>query len=140
MSVLTYDPYQVAAIVGGSIIQGYADGTFVTVARNADMWAMKVGTDGIGTRAKSSNKSGRITITLHQSSASNDLLSALAEDDELTNTGIFPFFLRDNSGRTLITALTAWIVKQADAEFALDVSNRVWIIESDDIEIFNGGN
>lgn len=138
--VFTYDPKQVSCIVGGQIGQGFSDGSFIKVERNEDAFTLKVGVDGEGTRAKSNNKSGKITITLMQSSSFNDTLSAFAAADELSNTGAVPFFLKDNSGRTLCTALTCWVKKYADSEFAKEVSTRVWTLETDDITVFVGGN
>lgn len=138
--VYSYDPKAVCAIIGGAIAEGYSDGTFITVDRNEDSWMLKVGCDGIGTRAKSNNRSAKIVLTLHQSSKTNDVLSALAQADELANTGTVPFFLRDASGRTVITALTCWITRPAPAEFGKEVANRVWTLESDNVQIFDGGN
>lgn len=138
--VMTYDPKQVSVIVGGKIIHGWADGTFINVERNEQAFAMKVGVDGEGSRAKSNNKSGKITITLMQTSASNDDLSAFAAADELSNSGAVPFFMKDNSGRSLVTALTCWAQKYPNSEFAKEVGTRTWVFESDDIEIFVGGN
>lgn len=138
--VKTYDPKQVSLIVGGKIISGFTDGTFILAERNEDMWNLKVGVDGIGTRAKTNNKSGKVTITLHQSSSSNDDLSALAAADELSNTGAVPLLMRDASGSSLVTALTAWVKKLANAEEGKEVTNRVWVIESDELIMFVGGN
>lgn len=138
--VLTYDPKQVAMIVGGNIMDGFADGTFIVAERNEQAFNLKVGVDGEGTRAKSNNKSGKVTITLMQSSASNDKLSALAASDELSNTGAVPVMLKDNSGRTLITALTAWVQKYPNSEFGKEVTTRAWVFETDELDIFVGGN
>lgn len=135
-----YDPKQVAAIVGGNIIGGFTDGTFIVVERNEDAFNLKVGVDGIGTRAKTNNKSGKVTFTLHQSSPSNDVLSALALTDENTGAGAVPFSMRDASGSSVAGALTVWIKRVANAEFAKEVSNRVWVLETEEINIFNGGN
>jgi hypothetical protein len=140
MAVKTYDPKQVTLIVGGKIVTGFTDGTFILAERNENMFNLKVGVDGIGTRAKSNNQSGKLTITLHQSSNSNDDLSALASADELSNTGAVPVLMKDSSGRTIVTALTAWIQKYANAEFAKEVANRVWVMETDQLIIFDGGN
>lgn len=140
MAVKTYDPKQVSLIVGGKIIGGFTDGTFIKGERNEDMWTLKIGVDGIGTRSKTNNKSGKLTITLHQSSASNDDLSAFAIADELSNTGAVPVLLKDNSGRTICSALTMWVKKIADPEFAKEVMNRVWVMETDEFAIFDGGN
>ena len=138
--VKTYDPKQVSVIVGGTILSGFTDGTFIVAERNDPAFNLKVGVDGIGTRAKTNNLSGKVTITLHQSSNSNDVLSAFASADQLSNSGAVPLLIRDASGRTLITALTAWVQKLANSEFAKEVSNRVWILETDQLVMFDGGN
>jgi hypothetical protein len=138
--VLSYDPKQVVFIFAGYTAEGYTDGTFITVDRNEDAWMLKMGVDGSGTRAKSNNRSGRIVLTLAQSSVTNDALSALAQADELTKTVVFPIMIRDLSGRTVCSALTGWVVKQATAEFGKEVANRTWTIESDNIQMFVAGN
>lgn len=140
MAVLQYDPKNITVIIGGKIIRGYNEATFCKVERNEDMYNLVVGVDGIGSRAKSNNKSGKVTLGLHQTSRSNDDLSALALADELTGAGAVPMLIRDSGGRTLISAATAWITKQADAEYQKTISDRTWTIESDSIDIFNGGN
>lgn len=140
MAVYQYDPKNVSVVVGGKILKGFADGTFVLCERNEQAYNLKVGVDGEGTRAKSNNKSGKITVTLIQSSSSNDVLSAFALADEASNTGAVPFLLRDNNGTTLVTALTAWVQKFANVEDAKEVSTRVWVLETDELNMFVGGN
>jgi ribonuclease HI len=119
---------------------GFADGSFETVARNTDAFALYVGTDGEGTRAKSNNKSGKVTITLAQSSDSNAILSGIAALDELSNNGIVPLLIKDNSGLSLYAAETAWIVKQPDSEFGREIGSREWILETDSLAMFTAGN
>lgn len=138
--VKTYDPKQVSVIVGGKIMQGFADGTFVMVERDEQAFTKKIGVDGEGTRAKSNNKGGKVTITLMQSSSSNDDLSAIAAADELNNSGVVPILIRDASGRSLYSALTAWVQKQTNGEFAGEVSHREWVIDTDELIMFAGGN
>lgn len=138
--VLTYDPKQVAAIFKGNIIHGFADSTFIQVERNEDAYALKVGVDGEGTRAKSNNKSGKITFTLMMSSDSNDALSAAAAADELNGTGTGSLLINDKSGRTKAAAATAWIKKLPNAEFAKEANTRVWVLETDELDLFLGGN
>lgn len=140
MAARQYDPKNVSVIVGGTIIGGFTDGTFILAERNEDMWNLKVGVDGIGTRAKTNNQSGKFTITLHQSSPSNDYLSTLASADELGNAGAVPVLIRDNLGTTLATSLTAWVKKYANIEDGKEVANRVWVLETDQLLLFVGGN
>lgn len=140
MAVYTYDPSQVAVIVGGIIISGYADGTFVTLGRKADMWALKMGTDGRGTRAKSNDKSGMMALTLQQSAESNDDLSALAAADERANAGVVPLLVRDASGRTIASALSLWLPRYANIDLSKEVTDRTWNFETDNLDLFVGGN
>lgn len=131
MAVKNYDPKALQVVFAGKLIQGFAPGTFLTISRNADAYALSVGVDGIGTRIKSNNLSGRATFTLDQSSSSNDDLNALAQADEVSDSGIGPFYAKDGSGTSIAAAATAWIVKRPDAEYSNTLGTRQWIIESD---------
>lgn len=136
----TYDASQVSLIFGGKSISGFSEDSFITVERNEDTFALVVGVDGYGTRAKTNNYSGRVTVNLQQSSPSNDALQAFATADEQSNAGAQPLILRDASGRTLCSAATAWVVKPPSIEFTRSVSDRQWILETDRLNISVGGN
>lgn len=138
--MLQYDPASVTVVFAGKILDGYADGTFVSIERNSDSWALKVGADGKGTRVRTNDRSGKVTLTLMQSSAANDILSGLASADELTGKAAAPLLVRDGSGRTVAAAATAWIVKPAPAEFSKEASTRAWVFETDILTPFIGGN
>lgn len=137
--VFQYDPKNIAMIVGGSILSGFSDATFVNAIRNEDGWMLKVGVDGEGTRSKNNNKSGRYEIELMQSSPSNDILSNFAALDEASGTGAVPVLLKDNNGTTISSALTAWVKKYPDSPYAKETGTRKWIIETDLLNIFVGG-
>ncbi len=138
--VLTYDPKKVTLILGAKIISGFGDGTMITAERNEQAYMLKVGSSGEGTRAKNANKSGKVTVTLMQSSPSNDDISAIAAADELTGAGVVPLLLKDASGRTIISALSSWVQKYSNSEFAKEVTTRQWVIETDELLVFVGGN
>ncbi|SRR5258707_12603406 len=135
-----FDPKQLICTFLGNVLLGFADGTFVNIERNEDTFQLAVGADGDTARARSNNRSGRITFTLMQTSASNDILSAAAFADESTGTGIGPCMIKDLLGRTLVVCQNAWIVKPAPAGYAKDIQNRDWIIETDFLQVFLGGN
>lgn len=139
MAAKNYDPNSVAVIVGGHIVSGYADGTFVNVARNEDAFTLQVGSSGEGVRSKSNNKSGQITITLLQSSQSNVFLSTLAQLDEISNGGVVPVLVKDNNGTPLYSAETAWVKKVADSEYGREAGSREWVLETDELIAFVGG-
>ena len=139
MSVISYAPNAVTCIVAGNILSGWADDSMVTIERNEDAWMLKVGVDGIGTRAKNNNRSGKITFKLMQTSPSNSTLSALTVADELSGKAAFTVLIRDANGSTLVSALTAWVAKFPSTEFGKEVLTREWSIETDNLIVFVGG-
>lgn len=140
MSVKTYDPAQVILNIGGVQMSGFADGTFITFERDEDAFTKHTGADGEVARAKSNNKSGSLTLTLAQTSSSNDVLSAFAIADELNNSGVVPALMKDLNGNTIAAAASAWIRKQPNSEFAKEISNREWIIDLARVDYTVGGN
>lgn len=139
MTVKNYDPALVQMIFAGASIEGLADGTFLTAARNNQSFELSTGADGEGARAKSNDKSGTVVFTLLQTSASNDILAALALLDELQGDGVSPLMIKDLNGTTLVTAETAWVQKPADVERAKTISDTEWTIETNNLQIFPGG-
>lgn len=135
----TYDPKLVVLTVGGVPISGYADGTFISVERSNDMFTKVAGADGIVSRAKSNDKSGTITVTLAQTSSSNDILSAYAKQDELSNTGVKTVNCKDVSGRSTFFTATAWVRRLPGSEFGKEITNREWVLDCDSLEILVGG-
>ena len=136
----TYNPAQVAVVFNGHEVSGYADGSFVTVARDEDGWGLSVGSSGEGVRSKMNNKSGTITVTLIQSSESNTFLSGFAELDELSGGGQGPLLVKDNSGSSLHVCESAWIQKVADAEYAREAGSREWVFRTDNLVSHVGDN
>lgn len=139
MGVSTYDPRQIIIALGSHIASGLADGTFLTVERNEDMWTTNVGASGEGARVKSNNKSGRYTLTLMQSSATNDILSGYAQADELSNSGKFPVIIKEIGGSTLCESTETWIVRPARVEYSKENGTREWILETHELIKFVGG-
>lgn len=140
MSLSTFDPASVVITVGGVPISGYADGTFALLTRSVDAWSMVTGADGLTTRVKSNNRSGTLTLTLTQTSPSNDVLSGFAVADELSNSGVVPILIKDLSGTTVLFSATGWVQKFPDVEYSNILTNREWILGLADIDVFVGGN
>lgn len=142
MSFTTYDPAQVFITFGPHVIGGYADGSFVTVAKNNPDFNLMVGSAGDSCRAKSNDRSGRVTVRLLQSSLSNDFLSAQRQldIDSPNGDGIAPLLVKDNSGRTLVSAQTAWIAEPPDADYSRETEAREWVFETNSLVQFHAGN
>jgi len=140
MPLSTYDPEKVDVIIGGAIMSGFADGTFVSIERDEDTFTKVTGADGRTSRAKSANKSGRVTLTLQQTSLSNNVLSGFALEDEVTSKAIKAILIRDSLGSTNIASGAGWVVKPASVEFSKEISNREWTIDCADLFMGVGGN
>lgn len=130
-----FNPKEVACIVAGSILEGFMDGTFITLERNEDSANMLVGAQGDATRTLSNNKGGRMTLNLQQTSPSNAVLNAQLGDMERTGGGIFTFILKDNSGLDVANSATMWVVKPPNMEYANETSGREWILETNNLEM-----
>ncbi len=139
MAVKTFDPGQVVISFGGVVLSGYADGTFIMVERSSDAFSKVVGAGGDVARVRNRDRSGRVTVTLMQTSLTNDRLSAIAAQDELAGTGVGPLLIKDLGGTTLISAQSCWIAKVPNQEFGKEFSNREWIFDTSDLEILVGG-
>jgi hypothetical protein len=136
----TYAPEEVSLILDGNIISGFAEGTFISVARDEDAFTYVASTSGGGTRTKNANKAGKITFTLQQSSESNSVCSALLKKDEDTSDALFPVLCRDNSGSDLHKAEVGYLVKAPQSDYAKELSNREYIVQCENLEMFLGGN
>lgn len=136
----TYDPKQVHVIVNGRSLTGFADGTFVKVSRDEDTFKLQVGADGEACRTKSNNRSGTYELTLQQSSEGNKILSDIALADETSNSGVVAVMVKDGSGNSLHTSESAWVQKPSDAEYGKDAGSRTWVLRTDDLVTYNGGN
>ena len=139
MALRTFDPKEVSVIIGEFIIKGFSDEQ-ITVSRDNPAWELIVGADGEGTRVKSNDRSGTITITLQQSSPSNDDLSTLALSDELSNTGLRPFYMKDSLGTSLFSAITCFVEQIPEAAYGKSANDRVWVLKTDNLIGFLGGN
>lgn len=130
----TYDPKKVSVILGAHIAKGLAEGSNISVQRNSETFARKIGAGGETARVKSSDRSGRIVLTFMQTSETNDFLSAMFLADETSNSGKFPVLIVENGGTSLASAGEAWVIKPANLDYASgDMTNRVWTIETGDL-------
>lgn len=141
MTVRTYDPARVIVTVAAATLSGFAEDTFIGIEEIGDGVTSTSGADGEVARAMSSDRRCRVTITLQQTSAGNDVLSALLAADRLSGGGgIFPIAVTDLRGRTVFNSSEAWVVKNPNAEFGAEVGEREWTIETGSGTYFVGGN
>jgi len=139
-AIKTYAPDKVSVVFGGAILSGYAEDTFVKVEQSVEAFTKHIGADGEVSRTRNTDKSGTITVTLKQTSDSNDTLSAFYLADIASLQGYLPVIVKDNIGRTLAAGSSAWIQKLPESEFGKEISDREWVIEVADLQYFVGGN
>lgn len=138
--VRTYSPGEIVMTVNGVAMGGFADGTFITVARDEQSFTKVTGADGTVSRSKSNNRSGTVTLSLQQTSPSNEVLSALLAQDELDNSGVVPVLIKDNSGTARFFSGTGWVQGMPSVEYGKEIANREWVVEMADMEFNVAGN
>jgi len=140
LSVSTFDPKSLIITIGGAVISGYADGEFLSIIADNQQFTKITGADGFTTRVKSNNYGGTMTLTLSQTSPSNDVLSGFLNLDRISNLGVLPILIKDLSGTTTLFSAQGWIQQFPDVTFSNEISNRAWTLDLVDIDIFIGGN
>ena len=138
-----YDPDQITVVFAGILMRGFTDGEFVRIGNRTEDFTLKIGTDGIGTRSKTNDRSGVCSIFLEQTSEVNALLSALRNSDLNTpgGAGVGALLVRDRlSGTTLYRSAASFIEKNPDSSFDRESSSREWVILCEKLESFIGGN
>lgn len=139
MATATYDPTRIVLLLGGVPISGFAQGSMVKAEHNADAFKLTVGGDGSTVRSKSPDRSGKVTISLLQTSDSNATLSSLALLDETTSAGMTPLLIKDMNGSSLWVAAEAWVMKRPAGDFEEEAKDRTWTLECADLEFYEGG-
>lgn len=135
MSVKDFDIKELAVVVGGALISGYASGgEAVSVTFNRELATLIVGADGEAARSKMNDDSAEVKIRLLQSSTYNDTFSGYARTRQN-----FTLAIKDNNGNTIMAAETAWVKNRPDVSFGEEVGEREWTLETDRLESLIGG-
>jgi hypothetical protein len=135
----SFDPAKIAVIIGGVEIQGFSDGTFVRIDAGGVDWETVMGADGDVVRVKKQNRLHTLTLTLLQTSPSNDVLSAWRVLDKATLEGAVAAVVRDLNGSTVISADYAYITEVPTGAFGDGIEKRVWGITLYDASLAESG-
>jgi len=144
----TYSPDEVTMLItvdgNTHIVSGFATGTFINISRMTAASTLNVGSDLSAFRVKKRNKASTIEVTLHQASISNKVFQQIqiADEDDATDTFVFPITIKDNSGQSVYFASQAFIGTQAPSAFSDSETgeNRVWTIQAVNLISGVGGN
>jgi hypothetical protein len=127
--VRTYDPKKVIITIGSHTVTGYGEDTFIGIEPEGDGTTAVAGADGEVARALNHNPLHTVTITVLQTSPTNDYLSRLLERDRASGGGgVVPFQIRDLRGSTLIAGSQAWVTNTPSVEFGNSVGEREWTL------------
>lgn len=142
----SYSPESVVIVIGNNnfshTINGYADGTFISMARTVPHATLYTGADGSNARVVRAVRNYDITLTLHQASESNDVLSQLLIRDEDSRNGddVFYITIKDTSGRTVASSPSAFIGTTPDVSFGTELTEVAWVIHAIGMDFYSGGN
>lgn len=141
MRTLVYDPTQVEISLAGLYrMEGFADGTFVEIIKNAKPFQYQTSMGDEVARLFIKDSTYTINITLAQSSLSNNILSALHAIDLATMVAKFPILIQDKSGTTKFFSTNAWVESYPNAQFGKSVETRTWTIQCSNGVYSLGGN
>lgn len=124
------------------VLGGYSQDSVVSIEFPDETWTETESTDGVTTRTHRKTTTYRATISLDQTSRSNDVLSAIARYDEqdLTGTqGIFTCTITDKSGRSYIYSSQSFVKRPQTQEFGSSTSTREWMIVLASSDAWIGG-
>ncbi len=144
----TYSPIDVSVVIShpatGMIhtIAGYSDDSFINIARDSETYDHYTGIDNQATRIYKANTSAKITVTLAQSSASNDILTELYRYDKASRNskGLFSVLVKDGSGRAYAFAQEGYIGKVPDSGYGAGMSTREWVLHVTQLDDYIAGN
>lgn len=139
-NLLSYSPEDVTIILAGFQVEGYIDGTFISIAKDIAPFTSTTTADGIIARRYINSQSYTMTITLHSASPYNDILTKLWQIDEFTQKGKFPVIVKDQIGSSLFISATSWIEGLPIMDFANSITERVWTIKCAQAVVNIGGN
>ncbi|RYY51269.1 MAG: hypothetical protein EOO06_00645 [Chitinophagaceae bacterium] len=140
-NLFNYIPEEVSVLLAGILpIDGFVDGTFVSIDKDVMPFTSVRMPDGSMARKYVNSQNYTLNITLHSGSDSNDILTKLWQLDEISQRGKFPILVKDSSGSDLFFSLTSWIEGLPTLSKSSTIDSRVWTIKCASAVINIGGN
>ena len=140
-TLFNYCPESVNCLIAGFIpIEGFVDGTFISVDKDEMPYSSVRLPDGTIARKYNNSQTYTITITLHNGAETNNLLTKMWQVDEITQRGKFPLLIKDQSGSDLLFSTESWIEGIPSLTKSNAIDSRVWVIKSAFATINVGGN
>lgn len=99
------DPLEVFALYGPKRLQGFAKGQYLSITKRTRTFTADEGTDGAVTVNKVPGRLWDASVTLLQSSSSNDVLHEFLEEAENAPGGVFHPFAFTHGATKLVAAV-----------------------------------
>lgn len=140
-AIFNYCPDDVVCLIGGLLsVEGFVDGTFISINKDVMPFTSVKTADGQMGRLYQSDQTYTITLTLHSGSFSNDVLTKFWQLDEISQRGKFPLLFKDSSGSDLFFSTTTWIEGLPTLSKSASVDSRTWVLRSSQAVINIGSN
>lgn len=140
MATFTYDASQHFLVIGGFPINGFQDGSSITIEYDEARMTRQVDIDGKNvTFNKTNNKLGTVTFTLNEGAAGNDFLSALEAAFDNGTGGVAPFFFKDNNGRSVALSDSCTVMTSPGIGGGRESTGRQWVLGTGQMTKFVGG-
>lgn len=146
MAVQTYSPEFTDVIISNNVIShivtNFAEGTFISIEPVSERFVPTYGAKGEAYRSHNPVRAFDLTLTLSQTSHSNDILSTLLELDRASLEGTFTLTFKDSSGTTIFTEKDAYIGQEPSQGFSGggSIESREWTIHLPSPDYMVGGN
>lgn len=124
--VRTYDPANVIIIWGALRFTGFAEDTFLSIARAGNAFDSVQGADGSVARTNKNVRHFSVKLTLLQTSPTNDLLLMALNSDIINNNCIAQMSIQEVKTGKLAFGASAWIEKDPDCDWGNKVGSREW--------------
>jgi hypothetical protein len=139
-TIANYCPDDVNCLAFGIKLDGFADGTFISIVKDRVPFTMGESADGVPSRLFNKSQTYTIALTFHCGSPSNDVLTKFWLLDELTKKGRFPLFIKDLSGTDLFFSTSAWIEGVPTVTKSSTMDTRVWVLRATQSALNVGSN
>jgi len=127
-AVRTYDSKECNLVIGGVVITGHAEGTWINAERAEDDFSEHVGAHGEVAIAESNNFTGEIKFTLEVTSPSNKYLYDLAK--RRSDSAIISAVIVDANehGGIRISSEQSRVRRPANYESGPEITKREWTL------------
>ena len=136
-----FDPSQFNIVFGGVTMQGFSESTMAKFEFDSESMSDVAGVDGEVSRSKNMDRRAKLTVSLMQTSDTNDLLSAMYNAQRLATNGddVAALRVEDLNGRLVISGPESWIMDTPKPSYGKTASEYEWVLRIANAEAFFGG-